>query len=446
MKLYEYAIRRILLMGLVLFGLSLLMFYLTRGFLPPSFALAPYITPRMTDLQKLALAQSLGVATKSCASFEAFSAFQQSCLVPVYAQYVGWLSNVLRGNWGLTLLPGISGTQTTLSVFFSRFPFTAQLAIMGRYSPSRSASRWDSLPHISFSRLLVPVYAQYVGWLSNVLRGNWGLTLLPGISGTQTTLSVFFSRFPFTAQLAIMGAILTIAIGIPLGIVSATHNNKLPDHISRIVSLGGYSIPQFWFGYVLLIIFVLYVRVGGLGLLPGSGALATNCAICFANAGTVKAVTGAPILDGIISGNLHYAWDSFVAMILPAVTLSITSIGALTRIVRSSMLEVLRQDYILLAKSKGLQERVVVYRHALRNALLPAVTVAGLLTAFLFGGVVVIEIVFDIPGVGYTSLSAVNSFDINFVELYVLVTALIIVVTNLAVDIIYAKLDPRIRY
>ena len=358
-------------MGLVLFGLSLLMFYLTRGFLPPSFALAPYITPRMNDAQKLALAQSLGVATNSCPSFQAFSAFQPNCLVPVWAQYTKWLGNVLSGNWGYTLLPGIIGAKTT---------------------------------------------------------------------------SVFFSRFPFTAQLAVMGAMLTILIGIPLGIVSATHNNKLPDHISRIVSLGGYSIPQFWFGYVLLIVFVLYARVGGLGILPGSGSLATNCFICFANAGTVKAVTGAPIIDGIISGNLHYAWDSFVAMILPAVTLSITSIGALTRIVRSSMLEVLRQDYILLAKSKGLQERVVVYRHALRNALLPAVTVAGLLTAFLFGGVVVIEIVFDLPGVGYTSLQAVNVFDINFVELYVLVTALIIVVTNLAVDIIYAKLDPRIRY
>jgi ABC-type dipeptide/oligopeptide/nickel transport system permease component len=372
LKLYEYAIRRILLMGFVLFGLSLMMFYLTRGFLPPSYALAPYISPRMNDVQKLALAQSLGVATKSCPSFQAFSAFQKGCLVPV----------------------------------------------------------WD----------------QYTGWVTNVLKGNWGLTLLPGISGTQTTLSVFFSRFPFTAQLAVMGGILTIAIGIPLGIISATNNNKLPDHISRIVSLGGYSIPQFWFGYVLLIIFVLYVRVGGLGLLPGSGPLATTCAICFSDPGSVRAVTGAPIIDGLVSGNLRYAWDSFVAMLLPAITLSITSIGALTRIVRSSMLEVLKQDYILLARSKGLQERVVVYRHALRNALLPAVTVAGLLTAFLFGGVVVIEIVFDLPGVGYTALQAVNVFDINFIELYVLVTALIIVVTNLAVDILYAKLDPRIRY
>lgn len=359
-------------MVFVLFGLSLLIFYLTRGIPPPIYALAPYITPRMTGPEKLALAQTLGVATKSCPSFTAFSSLQASCLVPVWQQYGEWL------------------------------------------------------------RL--------------VLTGNWGLTLLPGIAGTQTTLAVFESRFPFTAQLAIFGAVLTIAIGIPLGIVSATHNNKLPDHISRIVSLGGYSIPQFWFGYVLLIILVLDARVGGLGIFPGSGPLATNCAICFSDPGTIKTITGSTIVDGILNGNPSYAWDSFVALILPAITLSITSIGALTRIVRSSMLEVLRQDYILLAKSKGLSDRVVIYRHALKNALLPAVTIAGLLTAFLFGGVVVIEIVFNLPGVGQTSLAAANVFDINFIELYVLVTAAIIVVTNLAVDIIYAKLDPRIRY
>jgi ABC-type dipeptide/oligopeptide/nickel transport system permease component len=371
LKLYEFALRRLALMVFVLFGLSLMIFLLLRAALPPTFALAPYITPRMTSLEKLELAQSLGVATKSCPTFTAFSSLEPKCLVPVWSQYGNWLKGILSGNWGYTLLPGISG---------------------------------------------------------------------------QTTLSVFYERFPYTAQLAIFGAILTIAIGIPLGIVSATHNNKLPDHISRIISLGGYSIPQFWFGSVLLIIFALDVRLGVFGLLPTSGALATNCAICFSNPGTIHTVTGSPILDGILTGNPKYSWDSFVAYILPAVTLSVTSVGALTRIVRSSMLEVLKQDYILLARSKGLSDRVVVYRHALKNALLPAVTVAGLLTAFLFGGVVVIEIVFDLPGVGSTSLSAFNVNDVNFIELYVLVTATIIVVTNLVVDVIYAKLDPRIRY
>lgn len=280
----------------------------------------------------------------------------------------------------------------------------------------------------------------------NVLTGNWGFTLLPGIAGTATTWSVFFSRFPYTAELAIAAAILTIAIGIPLGIVSATHNNKLPDHASRIISLGGYSVPQFWFGALLQILFVLYVRVNGAGLLPATGALTTTCAICIANPGQITTYSGLPMLDAILSLNFAYFWDSLVALALPSITLAITSIGALTRIVRSSMMDVLRQDYILLARSKGLKDSVVIYRHALRNAVLPAVTVSGLLVAYLLGGAVIVEIVFSWPGVGNASLAAADVLDINFLELYVLVTAVIIVLTNLVVDLIYAKLDPRIRY
>ncbi len=343
-------------MVLVLFGLSLLIFYITRGLLPPNFALAPYITPRMDDSTRLSIARGLDVATQSCPSYTAFVERQAGCIVPV---------------WG-----------------------------------------------------------QYLTWLQNALSGNWGLTLLPGITGTDSTWHVFFSRFPYTAELAIAGAIIAIAVGIPLGIISATHNNKLPDHVARIFSVGGYSVPQFWFGAMLQIVFVLYIRVNGTGLLPASGALATTCGICFPNPSSFPA----------------YAWDSLIALLLPALTLAITSIGAISRIVRSSMMESLRQDYITLARSKGLRERVVVYRHALRNALLPVTTVSGLLAAYLLGGVVVIEIVFSWPGVGNTALVAAENQDINFLELYVLVTATIIVVVNLAVDLIYARLDPRIRY
>jgi peptide/nickel transport system permease protein len=278
------------------------------------------------------------------------------------------------------------------------------------------------------------------------LTGNWGYSLLPGVAPLTTTWNAFFSRFPFTVELAIAAAFLTVILGIPLGVISATHNNKLPDHLSRIVSLGGYSVPQFWFGAVLQIVFVLYVRVDGLGLLSTSSAIATSCAICFANAGRVVAYTGLPVVDGILSLNFPYFWDSIVALILPALTLAITSIGAITRIVRSSMMDVLRQDYITLAKSKGLDDWAVTYKHAFRNAVLPAVTVSGLLVSYLLGGVVIIEIVFSWPGVGNASLAAANVLDVNFLELYVLVTAVIIVVTNLVVDIVYAVLDPRIRY
>lgn len=372
MKLYEYIIRRLALMVFVLFALSLLIFYLTRGLLPPTTALAPYISPRIGPGGKLSLARALGVATASCPSYEAFASEASGCIVPL---------------WG-----------------------------------------------------------QYYGWLTNVLTGNWGFTLLPGITGTATTWHVFFSRFAYTAELSIAAAILTIVIGIPLGIVSATHNNQLPDHASRIVSLGGYSVPQFWFGAMLQILFVLYVRVNGSGLLSATGALSTACGICFANPGRITAYSGLPMLDALLSFNIPFFWDSLVALILPALTLAVTSIGALTRIVRSSMVEVLKQDYILLARSKGLTESVVVYRHALRNAILPAVTVSGLLVAYLLGGAVIVEIVFSWPGVGNASLAAADVLDINFLELYVLVTAVIIVVTNLVVDVLYSIIDPRIRY
>lgn len=372
MRLYVYVLRRLFLMIFVLFALSLLIFYLTRGLLPPSSALAAYITPRMDDAAKLSVARGLGVATASCPSYQAFTNLQPGCVVPV---------------WG-----------------------------------------------------------QYFDWLKNALTGNWGFSLLPNVAPLTPTWQAFWSRFAFTAELAIAAAILTIALGIPLGIISATHNNKLPDHLSRIVSLGGYSIPQFWFGAVLQIVFVLYIRVNGLGLLGTSSAVTTSCGICFPSPGTIGTYTGAPVVDAILSLNGPYLWDSFLALVLPALTLAITSIGAITRIVRSSMIDALRQDYITMARSKGLKDRVIVYRHALRNAILPAVTISGLLVSYLMGGVVVVEIVFSWPGVGNASLAAANVLDVNFLELYVLVTAVIIVVTNLVVDVVYGVLDPRIRY
>jgi len=356
----------------VLVAISLIVFYLARGALPPEYSLAPYITPRMSDIQKLILAQSLGVASSACPSYEAFASHDPTCLAPLWTQYIGWVSLIAKGDWGYSQLPGLAGTAKT----------------------------WD----------------------------------------------VFTSRFPFTAQIAIGSSILTFAIAFPMGIVSATKNNKLPDHASRVASLVGYSLPTYWFGYMLQILFVLYFAINGRGLFQGSGALATQCAICFASPGNINTISGMPILDSLLSGNLPYFWDSFLATVLPMITLALGTLSALTRIIRSSMMEALRQDYILLARSKGLRERIVVYRHALRNAMLPAITVSGLIFSFLLGGVVLVETVFAYPGIGQAVVSASLVVDINFLELYVLVTAAILVITNLCVDMIYAILDPRIRY
>jgi ABC-type dipeptide/oligopeptide/nickel transport system permease component len=377
MRLYEYILRRLGLLVVVLFVVSLITFYLARGPLGPGTALGPYITQKMSDAEKLQIAISVGVATPSCPSFQAFSFNDPKCLVPLWQQYVSWLSLVLKGNWGYSLLPGVSG-------------------------------------------------------------------------GTTSSWSVFASRFPYTAELALAASLLTVVLAIPLGVLSATHSNRLPDHFSRLLSILGYSMPIFWLGFLLQLVFGVYLTIPEgafhVAILPTNGAFSTTCAICVGNPGTVTSYTGAPFFDGILSLNGAYAWDGFVPLILPTITLSISSFAAITRVTRSSMLEALRQDYIILARSKGLRERVVIYRHALRNALLAPLTVAGLALAYLFGGVVITEYIFSWPGVGSAFLAAVTVFDLNFLQLYIIVIALIIVLANLAVDIIYAVLDPRIKY
>lgn len=345
MRLYEYIIRRSVLMVVVLFGVSIITFYLARGF-PGAFnPCTPYITPKMSP----------ELIHRTCAAHGFYD--------PLYLQYFYWIRDVLTGNWGTA--------------------------------------------------------------------GNWANGL--------PELQVFALRFPYTAELALAAVVITLIVGLPLGIVSAVKNNKPIDHASRIAAITGISTPIYWFGFLLQLIFFYYFFRFGLPHLPNQGAVGSNV-------GTVTAYTGVPIIDGFLSGNFSYAWSAFLHVILPSVTLAFASLGALTRLVRGSMLEALRQDYIVLARSKGLSERVVIFRHALRNALIPALTVAGLLFAALLGGAVVTEYVFNWPGVGDVALTAVFQGDSNFLMLYTLVTALIVVVANLVVDILYAVVDPRIKY
>lgn len=279
-----------------------------------------------------------------------------------------------------------------------------------------------------------PLWEQYFYWLRDILNGDWGLT--GAWAQGKPANEVFFHHFPYTVELAVFGTILTIIIGIPLGIISAIKNNKLPDHVSRVIALAGYSTPSYWFGFVLQLIFFYYFSVWGLPYLPSSGA---------SDLGSAN-LTGIPILDGLLTGNFAYSWDEFCHLILPSFSLSFISLGFLARIVRASMLEVLRQDYITMARSKGLKERVVIYRHALKNALIPAVTLTGIFFANLLGGAMITEYVFSWPGVGQQALRAVFQGDSNFLLVYSLVFAVIIVLANLVVDVLYAFLDPRIKY
>ena len=281
-----------------------------------------------------------------------------------------------------------------------------------------------------------PLQIQYFYWLRDALRGDFGIT---GVwANSQPALKVFMAGFPLTVQLSVAAILLTVLIGLPLGVISALKNNKLPDHISRIIALTGYSTPAYWFGFILQLVFFYYFLQWGLPHLPSSGASSYT--------GAVARVTGMPVLDGLFAGNIEYTADALAHLILPAFSLAFISLGFLARIVRASMLEVLRQDYITMARSKGLKERVVIYRHAMKNALIPAVTLTGIFFAALLGGAMITEFVFNWPGVGRLSLLAVFQGDSNFLLVYTLMLAVIVVFSNLVVDILYVFLDPRIKY
>jgi peptide/nickel transport system permease protein len=342
MKLYEYTIRRLILLAFVLFAVSAIVFYLTRGFPSATAPWAAYIRPNMSAEQIDRVIKAHG--------------FDR----PLYEQYFFWLRDVFSGDWGYT--------------------------------------------------------------------GTWASSLPAD--------EVFFKHFPYTVELSLFATLLTVGIGIPMGIISAIKNNKLPDHVSRIVALAGYSTPAYWFGFILQLVFFYYFAQWGLPHFPSSGA---------SDLGS-PSITGFPLLDGLLTGNFVYSWDEFVHLVLPSFSLAFISLGFLARIVRASMLEVLRQDYITMARSKGLRERVVIYRHALKNALIPAVTLTGIFFAGLLGGAMITEYVFSWPGVGQQALRAIMQGDSNFVLIYSLVFAAIIVLANLIVDVLYAFLDPRIKY
>jgi peptide/nickel transport system permease protein len=286
-----------------------------------------------------------------------------------------------------------------------------------------------------------PLYVQFWTYLQGLFTGDWGVSRLVA----QPVYVAIAQRFPTTLELAISAVILTIVIGVPLGIISGVRNGKWPDHASRIFAIVGVSLPVFWLGLLLKLMFFYDFHVWGLPNLPSGGAYDPLLALQYP-AGISPPITGIPILDTLLAGNFTMFVDTTAHLILPAITLAFISIGNITRIMRSSMLEVLRQDYITLARSKGLTERVVIYRHALRNALVPTLTVSGLIFAGLLGGAPITEFIFQWPGIGQLAIRGFLGNDLSLVLGYVFITTIIIVIANLAVDILYAYMDPRVKY
>ena len=231
--------------------------------------------------------------------------------------------------------------------------------------------------------------------------------------------------------------LLSVLLGLPIGVISAVRRNTVVDHLSRLTALLGVSMPVFWLGLLLQLVFYSW-----LGWVPDPGGRLSN-RIRYTS--PVESVTGFLIVDTIVTGNWIALRDALVHLILPAVTLALPQVAMISRMTRSSMLEVLGQDYIRTSRAKGVSERVVNFRHALRNALIPVTTVVGLSLAWLLTGSVVTEVVFYWPGLGRYGVEAILAFDFPGVMAFTIIAACVFVFANLATDVLYMRLDPRLR-
>jgi peptide/nickel transport system permease protein len=249
-----------------------------------------------------------------------------------------------------------------------------------------------------------PVPVQYVMWLGRVIRGDFGVSFFTN----EPVLKMIADRAPITILLAVGTMIVALTIAIPLGILAAVHRNSWFDNVSRVLSMLGVSLPVFWLGLILIIIFALWIPI-------------------FPPGGTVD----------------EYGLK---AIVLPSVTLGVAFAALITRMMRSTMIDVLGEDYVRTARAKGLTERMVQYRHAFKNAFIPVLTVVGLQFGTILGGAVLTETIFNLPGLGRLLVDSVTRRDFPVIQGGVLFISLVFVIANLLVDVLYGVLDPRITY
>jgi len=273
-----------------------------------------------------------------------------------------------------------------------------------------------------------PVWTQYLYWIRGIFQGDFGWS---GVAAAPVS-DVFPIKLAATMELAFCAGLVALFLGITLGTYAGARRNRLPDHITRIIAVSGASMPQFWFGIILLIIFW-----ANLGIAP----IGRSDATIFASIGHP---TGLYTIDSIIAGSPKALWDAIWHLILPALTLGFGATAIIARMMRSALVEELQQDYVDSARAKGLAERIVIKRHARRNALVPTVTVIGLTFGFLLQGTITIEIIYRWPGLGRWMADSVLRGDQATLMTYVLFTSVLFLVVNLIVDVVYANLDRRV--
>jgi len=324
----------------------------------------------------------------------------------------------------LTVVPVLLGVSVLVFSFVHMIPGDPALTMLGeRATPEKVA---EVRARLGLDR---PIWQQYVLYFGNVLHGDLGVSVVRGDPVTTDLLR----RFPATVELALAAIVLAIAIGIPIGIGSAVWRNSLLDSLARLGALTGVSMPIFWLGLMLAWFFGVRLRV-----LPTGFRLESGTALV--------PWTNFVMLDATLQGDWSALADALRHLVLPALALATIPLAIIARMTRASMLDVLSREYIRTAEAKGLSRQAVILRHALRNALLPVLTVIGLQVGHLLAGAILTETIFSWPGIGLWVYESIESRDYAIVQGASLFIAAIVVVVNLVTDLLYAAVDPRIKY
>ncbi len=261
-----------------------------------------------------------------------------------------------------------------------------------------------------------PLHVRYFVWASNLVQGDFGLSLRTH----RPVLTIILERLPNTLLLTGTALVLALVFSIPVGVYAALKRNSIFDQFATMGAVAGVAVPNFWLGLMMILVFSVMFREWGLPALPSGGTHAIG--------------TGGDLLDRV----KH--------LIMPAFVLAFSATAAWTRYIRSQMIEVLRQDYMRSAQAKGLKDHIVTFRHGLRNALLPLVTLMALEVPTLFGGAVIVETIFSWPGIGRLIITAASQRDYTVIMGTVVIVSVLVILANLLADVMYAVLDPRIRY
>lgn len=340
----------------------------------------------------------------------------------------------------ISVLPTLIGVTFVIFMFQRLIPGDPAVAMLGEHATEENVARIreqfglnrpifldrDALAQGDLAGFFDSQYIRYLGRLIRLDLGDSIHRRIP----VAETLAI---RFPATFELALLSMLFAILIGIPVGIASASRRNSVLDGVTMVGSLVGVSMPIFWLGLMEIMLFAVFLK-----WLPAGGRLGTGI--------EVETITNFILLDSLLTGNTPAFIDALKHIIMPAVALATIPTAIIARMTRSSMLDVLQEDYIRTAKAKGLVERVVLFKHALKNAFLPVITIIGIQAGTLLSGAVLTETIFAWPGIGKWVYDSILGRDYPIVQGATLLIAIIFVVANLLVDLSYALLDPRIHY